>query len=255
MALTVPGIAEIFVVQVILCFRLHAMYGQTRRMLVFLTALLFSTCVGTVVALAVQLSKPGLFGAVTNSPPGQDNIVVCFVPVKVQSFALVAIPVIAFDTIAFAYMHLTTKIKVNISVRDNVHVSALVQPAWHGPRLLRILVRDSMLYFVMICAVYVVNALIWRYQPTASSLVATGWSLTLLSVAGNRMLLSLREAREEDLARPPTLQTSPESVDDAGLQMAPLKRQEITVGVHIHPAGASKTRLFDTPLTHAMYNI
>lgn len=259
------GVISIFVVQAILCFRLHAMYSQSRRMLVFLVAFLSSTCAGTVTALAVQITRLHLFHKATNMPP-KTQLNVCFVPANVQSFVFVAIPVILFDVVAFllaankAYKHFTAKIRVNFSVKDNVQVAAFVQPAWDGPRLLRILVRDSIIYFVMICTVYVINALIWRFQPTALSIVAAGWSLTLLSVAGNRMLLGLKEARdEEEIAQrdqdsTSTFQPGLEP-DYAAVPLTPMSPSRHDNAGCPADTSHSRTRLLQIPVSHAMYNI
>ncbi|EJD38180.1 hypothetical protein AURDEDRAFT_187844 [Auricularia subglabra TFB-10046 SS5] len=219
------GVGEIFIVQAILCIRLNAMYDRQRTIVHSLLALFISTCTGTIATLAYQVARLHVSGKVTNSPPSSE-VTACFVPVKVQDFALVSVPILTFDLVAVllamykAYYHMTTKIAVNVSLKENVHVSAHVQPAWTGPRLLRVLIRDSMIYFIIICSVYILNILIWRLEETSLSLVATGWSLTLLSVAGSRMLLNLREAREGDAEHQLPLPVAPENFEFNDLHLS-----------------------------------
>lgn len=222
------------------------MYDRQRTIVLSLLALFISTCTGTIATLAYQVLRLHVFRKVTNAPPSS-GVIACFVPVKVQDFALVSIPILTYDFVAVvlaihkAYRHMTTKIAVNVSLKENVHVSAHVQPAWTGPRLLRVLIRDSMIYFITICSVYILNILIWRLEETSLSLVATGWSLTLLSVAGSRMLLNLREAREDDADHLLPLPVAPENFEFNDLHLS-LR----SPGLAYHQPETSETALLNS---------
>jgi len=190
-------------VQAILGFRLHAMYGKSKRMLVFLAAVYTSTSIAAIGVLGHQLVAVGAAEHVTKHPmfAGLD---VCISFISVKDFWTFGVPVAVFDAVAFclasykAYGLWTGNMLVNVKVSEDVHVTGSVRPKLSGPRLMRILVNQSLLYFCLISAVYAVNIFIWRLETTTLSLIATGWSLTALSIAGNRMLLSIREARAED---------------------------------------------------------
>jgi len=205
------GIVEVFVVQAILCFRLHALYGRSRRVLFGLVTLFACTSIATIAALAHEIIVVNALGQTTNAPP-LANLVTCTSFASVKNFYVIAIPVLTFDGTAFAmaaykaYVHFTDKSSVNVDVKDGVNISGRVKWRWSGSRLLNILVRDSILYFILISTIYIANVLIWRFGPSTLSIVATGWSLALLSIAGNRMLLSIRKARNTvDLNHPPTI--------------------------------------------------
>jgi len=197
------GMIQIFIVQAILGFRLHAMYGKSKRILVILATLYISTSLAAIGVLGHQLVTVKAAEHVTKHPmfAGVD---VCITFISVKNFWTFGVPVAIFDAVAFclasykAYGLWTGNMLVSVKVSEDVHVTGSVRPKLSGPRLMRILVNQSLSYFCLISAVYAVNIFIWRLETTTLSLIATGWSLSALSIAGNRMLLSIREVRAED---------------------------------------------------------
>jgi len=62
-----------------------------------------------------------------------------------------------------------------------------------GRFLIRILVRDSIVYFLAICATYLSSLLIWMLAPITLMEVPVGFTLAMSCVLANRVLFNVRE--------------------------------------------------------------
>jgi len=174
------GAMEIFIVQGILIARIHAMYRGSRVILTGLLAFYVASMASavTVVALSVRNNivtahpAPGLVVCASLSPPNH-----------IWAFW---IPILAFEGSLFglairkAFLHLyKNPFKGRTSTMQ----------------VLEIMIRDSVIYFLLIFIAYTVNALIWRFAAADLLDVVHGFTLATVSISGTRMMLNLREKR------------------------------------------------------------
>jgi len=73
-----------------------------------------------------------------------------------------------------------------------------------GRKLVSVLIRDSVLYFVVIFATYFTNLLVWVAAPVGLLEVPIGFSIAMSCVLANRMVLNVREMRNTLEASKPT---------------------------------------------------
>ncbi|KAF8198515.1 hypothetical protein BJ912DRAFT_1020456 [Pholiota molesta] len=85
-----------------------------------------------------------------------------------------------------------------------------------GRRLVGILVRDSLMYFVVICATYLTCLLIWITASVNFLGVPIGFALAMSCVLANRVVLNVRAVnRDLNASRIPTSDTRITDVKDA----------------------------------------
>jgi len=183
--------ASIFVVQSIVCFRIYSMYGRSKMVLIPLVVLLLCCAVA-----AISITAFSSVNSVA-SAHGIPGIVLCGELSSVQIIYGAVVPLVIFEGIACilvlwkAYSHL---------IHSHTKLPFM-------SRLVAIIARDSIFYFVTGFIVYISNAMIWRFgSPTLGGLLI-GVGVALLSVLGNRMLLNLRVADAE--SRTTTIETVP----------------------------------------------
>ncbi|QRW00100.1 hypothetical protein RhiJN_28118 [Ceratobasidium sp. AG-Ba] len=68
------------------------------------------------------------------------------------------------------------------------------RPSWSGPRILNILIRDSILYFSVIFVTYVMNLIAWSTGGGSLYQLAIALAIALRASMGSRLLLNVREA-------------------------------------------------------------
>ncbi|KAF8993604.1 hypothetical protein BDQ17DRAFT_128569 [Cyathus striatus] len=66
-----------------------------------------------------------------------------------------------------------------------------------GRLLVGILIRDSVLYFLVICVTYLSCLLVWISSPISLLEVPIGFSVAMSCVLGNRIVLNVREVNED----------------------------------------------------------
>ncbi|KAH7903784.1 hypothetical protein BJ138DRAFT_1131240 [Hygrophoropsis aurantiaca] len=138
------AIVIVTVVQTILVIRLWAMYGRNRWILISITT--FGTL--QLIANAIIMGKSINYASATAHPvPG---FVVCATALP-PYFAACWIPILAFEITLLALM--LVKGWQNFRRQNVTAVSGMT-----GKSLANLLVRDSIIYFVVINAAYVANA-------------------------------------------------------------------------------------------------
>ncbi|EUC62177.1 transmembrane protein, putative [Rhizoctonia solani AG-3 Rhs1AP] len=77
-------------------------------------------------------------------------------------------------------------------VKAYQHVSR--RQGWSGPRILSVLVRDSILYFLVIFVTYIMNLVSWSTGGSGIYQLAIALAIALRASMGSRLLLNVREA-------------------------------------------------------------
>ncbi|KAJ6478543.1 hypothetical protein C8R47DRAFT_1138733 [Mycena vitilis] len=174
------GAVEIFVIQLILITRIYAMYSRNKTLL-WVLCILFVLCAAaavTTAAIAVSGSPS------TNEPlPG---VIICASLIPPKNIWSFWIPILVFESILFL-------LAVNKSIR-HVYKNPLGETL--TTNFLRIILRDSVVYYFAILVAYMINALIWRFGAPSLLDVFHGMALSFVSMAGGRMLMNLRERGE-----------------------------------------------------------
>ncbi|KDN51731.1 hypothetical protein RSAG8_00279, partial [Rhizoctonia solani AG-8 WAC10335] len=69
-----------------------------------------------------------------------------------------------------------------------------LRPEWSGPRILSVLVRDSILYFLFIFVTYIMNLVSWSTGGSGIYQLAIALAISRRASMGSRLLLNVREA-------------------------------------------------------------
>jgi len=168
------GIAVMLAVMsadVILMARVYAVYDRKKRVLIIM-AVLFAINVAST-AMIIFLSPPGG----TRSPP--KALPGCFVVDQATSYLICWIPAFTFETIIFFVM---------------------LYRGWRTLRgaltstLMNVVIRDSILYFIVIFAALFMDALTWAMSPQKFNVEFSGcWTIASSCAFGSRLLLNIRE--------------------------------------------------------------
>ncbi|KAF8575560.1 hypothetical protein K439DRAFT_1664978 [Ramaria rubella] len=154
--------------EAILMSRIYAVYGRNKKLLLTLIVLCIIEVMGTV--LLVNL---GMLNGIARPFKGTTG---CYATGRVTFICW--IPFLTFESLLCFLM---------------------LRKAWimHKERcnapLLTLLIRDSVLYFLTIFAILLVNTLMWAVAPPAVAEVAYGWGIALPCAVGTRLLLNMRE--------------------------------------------------------------
>ncbi|KAH7908662.1 hypothetical protein BJ138DRAFT_1115649 [Hygrophoropsis aurantiaca] len=102
-------------------------------------------------------------------------------------FAAYWIPILAFEITLLALM--LAKGWQNFRQQNVTAVSGMT-----GKSLGNLLVRDSIIYFVVINAAYLANAAVWYWEPSTLVEAASPWGVLLPPLMASKLLLNLRDA-------------------------------------------------------------
>jgi len=201
------------IAEVILQLRLFALYHlNTKVLLLMVCAFLASS------AAAATLMGSVLSGITVHSHdiPG---IPFCVAYNISDHFYAFWIPILFFETFLCGLAVLRGL--QNFTNQSTIYLS--------GKRIFEILVRDSVLYFLIIFATYLVNLLWFSLGPDTLIEIPIGFSVAMSCVMGNRLLLNIRGA-----VRKSNLDEKLSSVDPEG-------------GLPLHVMGSGSSAL---PLTN-----
>ncbi|CAE6416339.1 unnamed protein product [Rhizoctonia solani] len=167
-------------VEVIILVRIAAMYSQDKRIIYPVIGLFFAQAAG----------MAGIIGNSFANMKAQHERIPGF-----HICSLVGIPEgmyiywatnLAFESILFglalfkAYQHVSRK--------------QGIRPGWSGPRILSVLVRDSIMYFAVIFVTYIINLVSWSTGGSGIYQLAIALAIALRASMGSRLLLNVREA-------------------------------------------------------------
>ncbi|KAJ6628539.1 hypothetical protein B0H10DRAFT_159510 [Mycena sp. CBHHK59/15] len=175
------GLIACMIAEVILQMRLYALYFLNKKVL----ALMIVTFVLSSASAAVIMGTVLAGITATSHPiPGISFCVPFGVPGYFFAFW---IPIIGFESLLCGLALLRGFQTFRAS-------GSLFQSGRH---LVSILIRDSVLYFLVMFATYFTNMLVWLTAPTNLLEIPIAFSVALSCCLGNRMILNVREVNRE----------------------------------------------------------
>ncbi|KAG9103575.1 hypothetical protein FRC06_009827 [Ceratobasidium sp. 370] len=165
-----------FIIQV----RIAAMFSQDKRILVPMVLLFFAQAIGMAGIIGTGFEK---MQAVNEPVPGFRACALKGVPSRMYIYWATNL---SFEAILFSLA--VFKAWQNFTGRRGT------RPSWSGPRILNILIRDSILYFSVIFVTYVMNLIAWSTGGGSLYQLAIALAIALRASMGSRLLLNVREA-------------------------------------------------------------
>ncbi|KAF8902287.1 hypothetical protein CPB84DRAFT_1776394 [Gymnopilus junonius] len=183
------GLIACMLAETILQMRIYGLYRQD-KFIVRLMVFLFIAC-STAAAITMGISLRGVKTFPIDIPNGQ----FCFGIALPHLFAF-WIPVLSFEIFlcSLALLH-------GYEYYRSENRSLLSFGTFYQNRLSDIIVRDSIIYFFTIGAVYLTCLIVWIINQNALVEAPAGFSIALSSVLGSRLILNLREAHVQHPTR------------------------------------------------------
>ncbi|KAG6841715.1 hypothetical protein C0991_007987 [Blastosporella zonata] len=183
---------QVMVTHIILQLRLYAMYGSTRKMLIFFLGL---TC-GEVIILAVggSLGLRDPRRITTNEP--FPNVFICAIAEPHTSQR--------WSVYFFAVTIFIEAILLVLALRK----AWIFRPSVAGFTLMQQLTRDSAMYFFIIFSVYLANLVIWAINRITLNELGVPFAFIFSSIFTNRLLIRVRRAyyvTDDDVSSVPSL--------------------------------------------------
>ncbi|CAE6460384.1 unnamed protein product [Rhizoctonia solani] len=167
-------------VEIIILVRIAAMYSQDKRIMYPVLVLFFAQAIGMAAIIGKSFAN---MKAQHERVPGFHICSLVGVP---EGMYIYWATNLAFESVLFglalfkAYQH--------VSRRQGI------RPGWSGPRILSVLVRDSIMYFAVIFVTYLINLVSWSTGSTGIYQLAIALAIALRASMGSRLLLNVREA-------------------------------------------------------------
>ncbi|KAG9221696.1 hypothetical protein CCMSSC00406_0005609 [Pleurotus cornucopiae] len=178
--LTISAFTMTTSVQLILAFRVYGLYNRAKWVIGFFAVLLLAA-IATQLYIVIKLSPKGTPMALPFL-----HIIACQpTPGAVSHLYLGPITTICPDIAAFLL----------VSLRGMSHLRVQKAAGFRGSTLIRLLVRDSILYFFMIMMVYTVIIISYVKFSVIESFITFGYGFSVMSIAASRMLINLRKHR------------------------------------------------------------
>jgi len=178
------GLAMCMTAEVILQLRVVALYYTNKKVLLFMLA----TFLAASAAAATIMGK--VLATMTSRSHDIPGFPFCVAYDVSDHFYAFWIPIIFFETFLCALA--LYRGWQNYHIRSRTHFS--------GERIFEILVRDSIMYFLVIFATYLVNLILFFTEPNTLVEIPIGFSVAMSCIMGNRLLLNIRETvRDTDL--------------------------------------------------------
>ncbi|KIP10814.1 hypothetical protein PHLGIDRAFT_125318 [Phlebiopsis gigantea 11061_1 CR5-6] len=173
------GTFTVLTVITILQLRLHAIYGRGPRIMIVLTTLSVMTAI-TMITLSVMELVRDSVTVVAGTP-------FCMVSIPQYSYAF-WIPPMILDSIFLLL----------VCLKSYEHYRSLPQHTWRGTRLMNVLVRDSVFYFLTEFSIFLFNVLIWSstlvWHSAGADLLQLGsvWATIFPPAVAARLVLNIR---------------------------------------------------------------
>ncbi|TFK31415.1 hypothetical protein BDQ12DRAFT_694192, partial [Crucibulum laeve] len=186
--------------------RLHALYGQNRT-LIIVVSILFVLAIGSNATLTtmgvVSMFKLSQYG--TAIIPGTPF---CLFAIP-EKFYAYSIPLLFFEFVLVCL--------VAYKVFD--HCRSTPDKTWTIRKVVKIMLRDSVLSFVAVDIICSANVLVWKYREYNFFNLVLNWGGLLPSIIASRILINMRKAgREpEPVSSPSKLSTLRIGFDSQGM--------------------------------------
>ncbi|KAI0049219.1 hypothetical protein FA95DRAFT_1604602 [Auriscalpium vulgare] len=170
-------IVNVAIAQGLLILRVRALYNHSRRVTIVLLVCFILTMVASTAIMVNVIAHAPI--AVVNIPPYQ----FCSFGKIPPYLATYFIPIYMLET-------LLASLAVYRWLKD---VGMRVTSPWQGfgPRLLYVLVRDSVLYFFVMVALYTFNVVVWIKDPDLFE-VPVVFIFAAATLLGQRLILNMR---------------------------------------------------------------
>jgi len=175
------GLITCMIAEAILQMRLYALYLMNKKVLAFMLICFLASSTCAAVIMGTVLSR---ITAISELVPGQNFCIPLGIP---PHFYVFWIPIIAFETVLGALALIRGVQTVN-SDQGLLHF---------GRDLVNILIRDSVLYFLVIFATYLTNIVVWSTQSEYLTEIPIAFAAAMSCVMGSRIILNLREVKRE----------------------------------------------------------
>ncbi|KAF8503135.1 hypothetical protein JB92DRAFT_3098798 [Gautieria morchelliformis] len=170
-------------VEVILIIRVYAVYDCNKRILYGVVALFLLLLITTGILWGFTGKVPDINILPSLGTHPIDSIAGCFAPTT-NLLGLSFVPAILNEVILCLFM----LYQAWITYKNN-----------HGSRLLKILIRDSVLYFSSISVTLLLNCLVTIFDPPFLRQIGFGWAYAVPCTMGSRLLLSMLQQASRDL--------------------------------------------------------
>ncbi|EJD01714.1 uncharacterized protein FOMMEDRAFT_169776 [Fomitiporia mediterranea MF3/22] len=193
----VSGIFVYGLTEIILMLRLYAMYSSSKRISAVLVSGFSAVLLAEIVVLV--LSTKAQIGPVNADPSRILDMSTCILTNTWRFSYLYWIPFLVFEFLLFV-LALAKGIQ---SIRDHelelgasgfgLGLCCKSKGPGRAAKALEILIRDSILYFVVIFAIYLANALSWIIENGRIGEIPVALAVALSTVMAQRLLLNIRE--------------------------------------------------------------
>ncbi|KAF5340164.1 hypothetical protein D9757_015210 [Collybiopsis confluens] len=199
--LTGFGTLQVFAIEGILITRVYGIYDNNNKLLRVLCIYL----AGTVATSIILITLPFRGAQFTSQPaPGVHVCTTVLPPQNIWSFW---IPILAYETTLFLLVLFRV---LQHCLEENPCKLEFTT------RILNIVVRDSLAYFLVVLIAYTINALVWRFASPELFLVLHGITLASITIAATRMIINLKEEG-------PAGQKKRDSTAQSGIELAPMR--------------------------------
>ncbi|KAI0635079.1 hypothetical protein C8Q77DRAFT_1054566 [Trametes polyzona] len=172
------GVITFIIAELILQLRLYALYFRDRRVLICMATVCLGAAASSAYVMGTALSN---IRSVAVTLP-HTNSTVCIPSHLPDHFYAFWIPMLVSESV-LCFLALLRGFK---AYRPG---SNMFQ---NGKRIIEILVRDSLFYFVIIFATYLVNTILFLTRPDSEVEIPIGFAVALSVVLSNRLCLNVR---------------------------------------------------------------
>ncbi|KAF4564007.1 hypothetical protein EYR36_003256 [Pleurotus pulmonarius] len=180
------GLVACMIAEVILQMRLYALYFLNKKVLaVMILGFIISSTLSAVVMGTI-------LSGITAHAHAVPGVRFCIPNQIGDHFFLFWIPVLCFES-------LLVGLALFRGFQGALSDGSLFRS---GRALVNVLIRDSVLYFLVMFATYLTNMLVWIGAPQSLLEVPIGFSVAMSCVLGNRIILNVRRTtRDAELAK------------------------------------------------------
>jgi len=175
------GLIACMIAEVILQMRIYALYFLDKRVLAVMVAMFIISSATSAAIMGTVLSR---VTAVSQPLPG---IIFCKPDNVAGYFFAFWIPIIIFESLLCAL--------ALFRGFQTFHRSASVSLYQSGKHLVAILIRDSVLYFLVMFAAYFTCLLVWACARSTLLEVPIAFSVAMSCCLGNRIVLNVRDVK------------------------------------------------------------
>jgi len=175
------GLVGCMIAEIILQARIYALYLLNKKVLALMLTCFVASSTCAAVIMGRALSN---ITAVSELIPGMPFCIPLDVPPRFYTFW---IPILAFETLLCA-----------LALGRGIQTARAERGTFRFRRdLVNILVRDSVLYFLVILATYLTNLVVWSTQSEYLIEVPIAFSVAMSCVMGNRIILNVRGMKKD----------------------------------------------------------